>query len=519
MNTPVAAMRSSHSVRQQLWLGTGSLVLLLVLIAGGAIWQLRDMSAQMQSIVKGHGLRGELAHQLHAAQLKWMERLRALLVMTDAEDVKSQLAELESAERAYLAAESTLERSLSEPGVDASMGTALADIRKLREALSPVYAQASKSLQAGVNPTSVLGLLLPAEGIEARWRGLISSLVEQASRSVQTEFEEATRKQQLAVLLLAAVAAVAVCAALWMAASLVRGITRPINAAVGMAEAIAQGSLDQTIKIDRADEFGRLASAMLIMRDRLRETVTSLSSSTQVVLNASSEIRDGSEHLSARTEQAATSLAETVSAVSELRRSMAGGAEATQLASGLAESTQRDAGQGHAAVARLASQMESIETAAKRITEIVATIDGIAFQTNILALNASVEAAAAGQIRHLSTDTSALIKEGAASAEDVRAVVTRLVDAARGVAKTVQGVASGAGEQSDALGRIDDAVRRLDGNTQQNAALAEQLTAAAESLQQRAAGLQRVIGVFRIETTTQDASIELRAAVPDESAQ
>jgi methyl-accepting chemotaxis protein len=529
VSASLAPQPSSRSVRQRLWFGAGSLVLLLVLMAGGAIWQLREMSAQMQSIVHGHGSRGELAHRLHAAQLQWMERLRALLVMSDPEDVKAQVAELQAAERSYVAAESRLGEALNQAGVDASMGKALTEIRGLRDSLAPLYAQAVKGMQAGVGGEAALGLLLPAERNEARWRAMIDTLVEQSSHDTRAEFELATSRQQLAVLVLGGVATIAVLAALWMVASLVRGITQPIDAAVNVAEAIAQGRLDQAIDAGRGDEFGRLAMALATMQDRLRETVSSLALSARVVLDASGEISDGSLHLSERTEQAAASLTETSSAVGKLRDSMAGGVDAARHASTLAESTRRDAHHGHTAVARLGAQMQSIEVAAKRITEIVSAIDGIAFQTNVLALNASVEAAragdqgrgfavvasevrelagraaaAAGQIRDLSNDTSARINEGSGSVGDVQAVVNRMVEAAQAMAKTVEGIAAGAAEQSGTLVLIDDAVRHMDGNTQQNAALSEQLSAAAQSLQQRAVGLQQVIGVFQIDLPRQD---------------
>lgn len=533
---PAPSTPRRRSVRQRLWLGTGSLVLLLMLMVGGAIWQLREMSAQMQAIVQGHGHRGELAHRLHAAQLKWMERLRALLVMSDPEDVKVQVAELQAAEAAYLQAESALGQALGQPGVEASMRGALAETTKLREAVAPLYAQATKSMQGGVGTEGALALLLPAETTEARWRTLIGALVEQASRSAQAEFERATQRQQLAVAGLGGVAALAVVAALLMAAALVRGITRPIDAAVRAAEAIARGELDQPIDAGRGDEFGRLAAAMATMQQRLRETVASLAASAQAVRGASGEIGAGSQHLSDRTEQAAARLAETSSAVRELRHTAAAGADAARHASGLAGSARQDAQQGHAAVARLVAQMQSIETAARRITEIVEAIDGIAFQTNVLALNASVEAAragehgrgfavvasevrelagraaaAAGQIRALSTDTTSRIQEGSASVGDVQATVNRLMDAAQAVARTVEGIAAGTIEQGESLARIDEAVLQLDGSTQQNAALAEQLTAAAQSLQQRAGELQDVIGGFRLGPL---ASAEADAAQP-----
>ncbi|WP_395700172.1 methyl-accepting chemotaxis protein [Aquabacterium sp.] len=530
-------MNGPASVRQRLWRGTGALVLLLVMMAAGAIWQLREMSAQMQTIVLGHGHRGELAHQLHAAQLKWMERLRALLLMSDPEDVKAQVAELDAAERAYGEAESLLGQALDAAGVDPAMRQALAEVRTLREAVAPSYAQAARSLQGGAGREGALALLLPAEATETRWRTGIGTLVALATRAARAEFEQATRRQQVAVPLLGVAAAGAVAAALWMAMALVRGITQPIDAAVRVAEDIAQGRLDATLDTRRGDEFGRLAAAMATMQQKLRDTVGALAASADAVLAASGEIGGGSQHLSERAEGAAARLAETASAVRALRRSVTEGADAARQASTLAATARLDAQQGHAAVARLVAQMQSIETAARRITEIVEAIDGIAFQTNVLALNASVEAARAGehgrgfavvasevralagraaeaaaQIRGLSIDTSARIQQGSSSVGDLQATVHRLVGAAQDVARTVEGVATGATEQGQALACVDDMVLQLDASTQQNAALAEQLSAAAQSLHQRATELQQVVGGFRLEPLPDSAA---PASAPD----
>ena len=64
MRRPFAVLRVPPlGVRQRLWLGVGSIVVLLLVLACGAVWQLREMSAQLHTIVEGHGQRGELAHR------------------------------------------------------------------------------------------------------------------------------------------------------------------------------------------------------------------------------------------------------------------------------------------------------------------------------------------------------------------------------------------------------------------------------------------------------------------------
>jgi methyl-accepting chemotaxis protein len=262
---------------------------------------------------------------------------------------------------------------------------------------------------------------------------------------------------------------------------------------------------------------------MSTMQGRLRDSVGAIASSADSVQYASAEIRSGSQHLSERTEGSAARLAETASAIRGLAANLASDAQAAREASQLAETAKKDAQFGHDAVEQLAAQMKSIEATARSITEIVAVIDGIAFQTNLLALNAAVEAAragehgrgfgvvatevralaqraanAAGQIRSLSAETTARIQQGAASVADANGAVNSLVNTARAVATTVEGIATRVAQQGEVLAGVDESVLHLDTSTQQNAALAEELAAAAATLQQRAGELQDVVVGFSL---------------------
>ena len=172
---------------------------------------------------------------------------------------------------------------------------------------------------------------------------------------------------------------------------LVRAIVRPIEQAVKIAGAVAQGDLTQTIEVTSTDETGRLLQALKDMNDSLVRIVGQVRTGTDNIATASGEIAAGNLDLSSRTEQQAGSLEETASSMEELTSTVKQNADNARQANALATSASEVAGKGGAVVAQVVQTMGAINTSATRIVDIIAVIDGIAFQTNILALNAAVE--------------------------------------------------------------------------------------------------------------------------------
>jgi len=320
----------------------------------------------------------------------------------------------------------------------------------------------------------------------------------------------------LTALSLGAVALGAACA--WLMAS---SITRPIRAAVELAETVAAGNLTRTIDVQGKDETGALLRALRQMNDNLARIVGQVRSGTATIATASAEIAAGNHDLSSRTEQQAGSLEETAAAVEELTSTVRQNADNARQANALSLVASRVAADGGAVVAEVVQTMGSIHASSKKIVEIISVIDGIAFQTNILALNAAVEAArageqgrgfavVAGEVRTLAQRSAAAAKEiksliddsvgkvdaGARLVDRAGVTMEQVVDSIRKVTGIVGEISSASVEQSAGIEQLNGAIADMDASTQHNAALVEQSAAAASALQEQAAKLAQMVSVF-----------------------
>jgi methyl-accepting chemotaxis protein len=312
-------------------------------------------------------------------------------------------------------------------------------------------------------------------------------------------------------------------ASLWLALAFVRSITVPMNDAVRVAKAVSQGDLTVHCPASGTNEIGQLMLALQGMQKHLSHLVRTVRADAENVATAASQIAQGNNDLSARTEQAASALEQTAAAMDQLNGHVKENAAHAQEANALAHSASQVAVKGGEVVGLVVHTMRDIDASSSKIADIIGVIDGIAFQTNILALNAAVEAARAGEagrgfavvasevrslagrsaqaakeIKDLIDASVSRVQQGTALVDQAGATMTEVVHSIQRVTEIMGDISQASASQSTSVAEVDQAVNMMDQSTQQNAALVEESAAAATSLNGQAQQLVQAVSVFKV---------------------
>ncbi|WP_348697265.1 methyl-accepting chemotaxis protein [Duganella fentianensis] len=420
------------------------------------------------------------------------------------------------------------------------LSTPLVDeaIRTQNELVSK-YMSALKQYDSA-NPESVHIVDGLVKGVDREPTKKIDEIVAYISKESQRLTEEMALANQSAhdkaVLAMGITLAVTLMVGWVTVVALIRSITRPLSAAVDMAQTVAAGDLRTEVQVHGKDEIGELLGALKQMQSNLSDIVGKVREGTDSIYMASSEIAKGNLDLSGRTEEQASSLEETAAAMVELTSTVQQNNVNATEACRLADAASSVAAKGGDAVEQMVRTMGSINESSRKIVDIISVIDGIAFQTNILALNAAVEAARAGEqgrgFAVVATEVRNLAQRSAAAAREIKELIgdsverveagSRLVGEAgatmgevvasvQRVTAIISEISVASVEQRDGIEQISSAISQMDSVTQQNSALVEESAAAAEALEQQAARLTDAVSVFKLQGGVRLAAAPKRA--------
>ncbi|RRV23951.1 methyl-accepting chemotaxis protein [Pseudomonas sp. o96-267] len=346
------------------------------------------------------------------------------------------------------------------------------------------------------------------KGIDRAASEQMTALVEQLRQNSLSQAEQINASAARTILsgtvaMLAAALVIAVLS-LWLVN---RNLIIPIRHLIGHVDQLSQGRFGQRVESTRQDELGLLARAANTLRDFLASTSERLHHSTQNLDSASSELNaiasrmtEGVSEQFERTDQVATAMHEMSATAQEVARHAADAAHAANDAddsarqgSTVMQSTIATITDIRGEIANTAEVIRRLESDSGRIGKVLEVIRGIAEQTNLLALNAAIEAARAGEqgrgfavvadeVRHLAQRTAESTAEINQIIDTVQSGALNAVRAIEsGQQRSEQGVTQ-VTEAGAMLQRITEAVEAIRDMNQQIATAAEEQTSVAEDI-------------------------------------
>ncbi|MGD0098139.1 MAG: methyl-accepting chemotaxis protein [Terracidiphilus sp.] len=300
-----------------------------------------------------------------------------------------------------------------------------------------------------------------------------------------------------------------------------RGFSLPMGQAVTVLEKVADGDLTVMLDVNTKEEVGRMAGALNRAVEKLNNTLQEVADSAANASSSSQQLAAAAESIASGAQEQAASLEETSASLEQITAAVRQSADNANQASQLASGSKDSALQGQEVVSNAINAMAEINAASAKISDIISTIDEIAFQTNLLAVNAAVEAARAGDegrgFAVVASEVRSLAQRSAVAAKEIKVLIQdslRKVEAGSGLVnrsgETLQGIvgsvkrvtdivgeiAAASGEQSTGIEQVNTAMTQMDQVTQSNSAQTEELSATAQSLSEQSAHLMELVSTF-----------------------
>ena len=393
-----------------------------------------------------------------------------------------------------------------------------------------------------------------AEKVEAEEEKIdheLEALLVELEKFTEEATLQAEHDEQSALRLLIIIAVISMIFGIGLAMLIIRNLLGSIRSATQSAEVIASGDLTNDISSNGTDEIGRLLSALSVMRNNLYNMVSEMNDSSTQLAAASEELAAVSEQTNqnihnqqSEVEQAATAINEMTATIQEVAQNASNTSEAAASANSSTVEGQHVVQQTVSSINDLARDIEGasevvheLESHSEKIGGVLDVIKNIADQTNLLALNAAIEAARAGEqgrgfavvadevrtlasrtqestaeieamINQLQTGASESVRVMGASSEKATISVDNATAAGRALQTITEAVshisdmntqiATAAEEQSSVAEEINRNITSVSDLGSQTAAGANETTSSSEELARLATNLQNLIAQFKV---------------------
>ncbi|WP_412093198.1 methyl-accepting chemotaxis protein [Pseudomonas viridiflava] len=391
---------------------------------------------------------------------------------------------------------------------------AIAGLKGYRAAVG-VYRDSQAASKTALEKMTALGVKMLATS---------SDMIDRQNKSRDAESDHA-------VMMIIAATVLALLLSVLAAWIITRQITTPLQETLEVVERVAAGDLSRNLNVNRKDELGKLQSTIQRMTVSLRELVGGIRDGVTQIASAAEELSAVTEQTSAgvnnqkvETDQVATAMHEMTATVQEVARNAEEASEAAVAADQQAREGERVVNEAIAQIERLASAvgnsseaMGALKQESEKIGSVLDVIKSVAQQTNLLALNAAIEAARAGEAGRgfavVADEVRSLAQRTQKSTEEIEALIVSLQSGTQQAASVMDSSRELSASSVDltrraggSLENITKTVSAIQSMNQQIAAAAEQQSATAEEIN------RSIINVRDVSEQTSAASEETAAS-------
>ncbi len=493
---------SSLTISKRLAVGFGVILALMIILTITGIWSLSGMNRKIEQIIKINNTKIEHAYAIQNSISAIDKSVLTIVLSNDETTTKTERQKIETARTVYQTSMATLEKLettvkgkeiIQELKQNAEISKNAND-RALETA-------ASGNTQSAI--TTITGTLQISNILGTACNDLVRYQQEQTALGAKDAQTTYTRAR----LLLLIIGAIVFAFAVFLATGLARSITKPLNYGASIAHKIAEGDLTARIENLRADETGQLLAAMQNMVENLQRIIGEVKAAAANMAAASHQLNANSELMSKGAGEQASRALQVASASEEMSQTILDVAKNTSSIEMSSTETAKLARNGEkvvdSSVHKVKAISETIDASAKlikslgdrsnQIGQIISVINDIADQTNLLALNAAIEAARAGEagrgfavvadeVKKLAVRTSNSTSEISSMITSIQKEVHEVVASMETITREVTAGVELSTQAGDVLRNIVGSVDQLHVMVQQIASASEEMASTSEQI-------------------------------------
>ncbi len=538
------------TVAVRLGLGFGVVMAMLLVVSAVGVSRLGQLDAATAVIVSDRWVKAGQANDIIRQSSAIAIALRNMMLTASKEDMARQKERIMESRKAIAGHVEQLKQTVNLPRGKEILAEVLAQREKYIAGQEKLVAL----IEGGAAEDARRFLNNELRPILGSYQAALDSFGKFQAELVDASGKEAHETYQQARTLTIGIVVVALFFAFFVAVWIIRSVTRPLGGepdeAKAAVERIAQGDLTAEIRVKAGDGTSLLA-ATRNMQANLRKMVSELKSNAEGVASAAGQLSSASEQVASATAHQSEAASAMAAAVEEMTVSInhvsdsareahgvtAGTGEQSQAGSRVIEDTVVEMQKISATVGDAAQTIQAMGESSQRISGIVQVIKDVAEQTNLLALNAAIEAARAGEqgrgfavvadeVRKLAERTAQATAEIGGMIDEVQSsaraavgtmqeavgrveggvsLASRAAESMRGISEGAQRVVGSVNDISNALKEQSVASNDIAANVEKIAQMSEENSAAtkeaaqtAQRLEQLAAQTRQAVGVFRV---------------------